>query len=809
MAAHRFGVGVCFLVAGLSLNAATVSTPVAAPAGGKFNNATRVSLTCGTGQADSRYTFDGSEPTTSSKRYASAIDIVAPTILKVRAFKSGMTASASTSAKFEFVVATPTLSRAGGWFIGSVETRPSSKTDAATLRYTTDGSEPNASSKRYLGLTNFTFREKTTFKVKGFADNYVASPTASATYTPAIVVLLHGLNSDVSTWATLMYNVMMPRGADCPVATLTGNTPKANCYRYNFQSKVVAGTTWANGDGETFSELGTEVKTIVDRIAKANDPSLIVLVGHSRGGLAARAYVQSIPFVSTTPYKLALLTVGTPHAGSPLGRVKWWIDDNNKKYSVGNAPFKFLYSPSTGYLATWHSKATPTSARTPATWALNANVSALVRVSAFGEIVSGGLRLGENVYLRLNVFDGANLASWPLGIGKDELPKMKDYVFLDLPGDWGTDGDGVVPVAAQKLEAISGLPKSFSTLQTKLSRVAHVDETSEAAAILSILEKMLVVVPMPSTALRAPNNGADAEQSAFERQVSASAERLAEASSQALITEFQAAIEGEDRATLAVVSELLIRRGVDDTATVTAIRSAATVRGFPVTAELATVLGRIATPAAVSVLVDMLDRGDAHELVRMRAAQATAHLGTWVRASDAIAVSAVLMSALERARDDVAFSAFATGLADVGTRDGAVWLWQYSRTGVETRKDLAAAALQGPARSGDVISVLADELRVDPSLQSESSARAGQILSTIVSPESTRALLRWSRDTSPEQFALHGVPWLSNLRDRESFELVTEASESPELPVDRRAILQRVSRDRAREIEPHEVIATP
>ncbi|GEM_PF-3746283 len=70
-----------------------VSTPIASLASGTYTNFNNVTLSCTTAGATIRYTTNGSNPTSSSKKYSGAIKISSTTTLKAKAFKPGMTES--------------------------------------------------------------------------------------------------------------------------------------------------------------------------------------------------------------------------------------------------------------------------------------------------------------------------------------------------------------------------------------------------------------------------------------------------------------------------------------------------------------------------------------------------------------------------------------------------------------------------------------------------------------------------------------------------------------------------------------------
>lgn len=83
-------------------------------------------------------------------------------------------------------VATPMFDPPSGYFVQPVSVAISTTTPNATIRYTTNGSEPTATSTLYTAPIQVT--ATTTIKAKGFATGLVASVTATATYSFATVV---------------------------------------------------------------------------------------------------------------------------------------------------------------------------------------------------------------------------------------------------------------------------------------------------------------------------------------------------------------------------------------------------------------------------------------------------------------------------------------------------------------------------------------------------------------------------------------------------------------------------------------------
>ena len=85
-------------------------------------------------------------------------------------------------------VATPTFNPAGGTYYEPQSVTISCATQGATIYYTTDGNEPIENSQQYSIGTSLNISETTTLKAKAFKSGYIASPTATATYTfPSVV----------------------------------------------------------------------------------------------------------------------------------------------------------------------------------------------------------------------------------------------------------------------------------------------------------------------------------------------------------------------------------------------------------------------------------------------------------------------------------------------------------------------------------------------------------------------------------------------------------------------------------------------
>lgn len=320
-----------------------------------------------------------------------------------------------------------------------------------------------------------------------------------------ITLFLHGLNSDSDTWDQLNKDAYSGQCQKIWAGAIVEDyVPQAPCYLYTFSGRRdESGDFWPNGDGATFEDLGKEVGIVVDWIRSRHNLKVLILAGHSRGGLAARAYLQSSELMQRLLFRVGLVTIGTPHLGSPFGRVRSWLSAFGKKLSdehcgwMPESKLRFAFAPSTGYLATAHNAFKVPSLDAPVSKAirdLNARAAVLSnRVDLFGEIRSNLTKFGEN----LGDFPGDNReavldASTLIGcIAKDDAEKQTilDYIQLNIPETWLNEGDGIVPFESQQILKVTGVRGTVWYIDLK-TKTSHVDETSRTASIKSVIDKV-------------------------------------------------------------------------------------------------------------------------------------------------------------------------------------------------------------------------------------------------------------------------------------------------------------------------------
>ena len=162
-----------------ALHKTWVWKPTISPAGGVYSSPQSVTIQCATPDAIIHYTTDGSDPSSSSPVYAGSIIVSVMTTVKAIASKTGITDSDIASETYTFIT-TPTFSPSGGTYSSPQNVALSCSTIGATIRYTTDGSEPSSSSAVYS--SPIPISSTTKIKAKAFM-NGLAGGTATATYT--------------------------------------------------------------------------------------------------------------------------------------------------------------------------------------------------------------------------------------------------------------------------------------------------------------------------------------------------------------------------------------------------------------------------------------------------------------------------------------------------------------------------------------------------------------------------------------------------------------------------------------------------
>ncbi|MBM4103936.1 MAG: hypothetical protein FJ263_07780 [Planctomycetes bacterium] len=160
-----------------------VATPAFSVSGGTYNTEKYVTITCATPGATIHYTINGVDPTENDPVIASggSIYVDRSMTLKAKAWKGNMTSSSIKSATYSLVVSKPTFSVTGGTYSTEKYVIITCATPGATIRYTTDGSDPNTGAI-YDPNIPVVIDHSLTLKAKAWKGNMTPSSIQSATY---------------------------------------------------------------------------------------------------------------------------------------------------------------------------------------------------------------------------------------------------------------------------------------------------------------------------------------------------------------------------------------------------------------------------------------------------------------------------------------------------------------------------------------------------------------------------------------------------------------------------------------------------
>jgi pimeloyl-ACP methyl ester carboxylesterase len=332
------------------------------------------------------------------------------------------------------------------------------------------------------------------------------------------MLLLHGLASEPSTWDSMINDDSFFNGQcqtlstdNKPLAVMGANNDGISCFNLEFGSldrgtafsaagldnKPCVPTTGCNGDYTTFEGLGFEVEAAITRITEhLGQDTEIFMLGHSRGGLAARSYLQNAQTKNKSLVK-GFATTGTPHQGSPLGRFYKYMHDNCIPESVyrqdgskcednweviellnGTRTYfgvinvdeyqMDLQAPSIDFLSPDSSSVT----------SLNNDLSGLTNLITGALIYEGtkfGL-LGKDVKLWFDY----DLYQYQSGVGDHPHPDTLRYIENGQTRA-SFIGDGIVPSYSQKLSLLlenEGIVVTKQGINTATD-ILHTEETSK------------------------------------------------------------------------------------------------------------------------------------------------------------------------------------------------------------------------------------------------------------------------------------------------------------------------------------------
>lgn len=204
-----------------------------------------ISTTTNTLGAVIRYTTDGNEPGENSPIYSQPIPLGLNSVteIKVKAFKTGWTSSPTYSAVYTITgqvnIAGVSINPASGTYqtLQTITTTGSLLPSDAVLRYTTDGTDPVATSPLFSSL-NPPLNSTLNIKIRGFKTNWIPSAVISANYifTGQVVLSTPMFTPAAGTYNTTtsvsLNTLTVPAGATLRY-TLNGSDPTESSPAYS------------------------------------------------------------------------------------------------------------------------------------------------------------------------------------------------------------------------------------------------------------------------------------------------------------------------------------------------------------------------------------------------------------------------------------------------------------------------------------------------------------------------------------------------------------------------------------------------
>jgi alpha-tubulin suppressor-like RCC1 family protein len=273
----------------------SLPAPTIAPASGTYMTTQTVTMSSAVSGATVRYTTDGTDPTPSSTAYASPITVDASTTVKAIAFRSGWTNSSATTRSYTLKVVAPTFTPSGGGFGSAQSVVMATTTPSATIRYTTNGTEPTASSPVYS--TAVSVSTTGTLKAVASRAGWIDSDSAAASFwfTQGTATAPTFTPAAGSYVAPVFVRIVTATTGAVVRYTLDGSDPTLASALYQWPIRVDATTTVkarAYKDSYTPSAVGSAAYAL-DAAGAVDTPLIVPAGGFFDGGVTATVSVQA------------------------------------------------------------------------------------------------------------------------------------------------------------------------------------------------------------------------------------------------------------------------------------------------------------------------------------------------------------------------------------------------------------------------------------------------------------------------------------------------------------------------------------
>jgi uncharacterized delta-60 repeat protein len=350
-----------------------VATPVINPAGGTYNSDQNVSITCSTGGATIRYTTDGSAPNGSSTVYSTPIQVAGHgtnTTVKAFAIKAGMLDSSIKTESFSIQydqVATPVINPAGGSYNCDQSVTLTCTTAGATIRYTTDGTDPNGSSSVYgsaipLAGHGVSVTMKAYATKAGMLDSSIKTEIYSVRYSTITSITssttngIYGSGSNINVTIAFSAPVTLS-GGTLDITLDTGAVVKIAA----FGPAGSATGVYSVGSGESSNDLDSTGITLSGGTLRDNNnydaivalPSTTIKNGSDIIVDGIKPVITAFTLTSGSPTTSHFLAFNLNGSDSGVGITHWMVNETGTKPGAGDAGWVSVkpdtYKSSPGY----------------------------------------------------------------------------------------------------------------------------------------------------------------------------------------------------------------------------------------------------------------------------------------------------------------------------------------------------------------------------------------------------------------------------------------------------------------------------
>ena len=313
---------------------ATVATPTANPGAGTYTAAQSVTLSTTTEGATIYYTTDGTDPTTSSTEYSSAISISATTTLKAFAVKDGMTDSDVLTAAYtiNLPVSIPELT-VGKWSDGNITTAggeqwfkftTAESQTSAYIHFMPTGTLNGAYVQLYANNQTTTVGDRATLS-SGISSYFSRTVTAGTEYYIKVTPSSSTNNKGTYKIGVVSASLTIPSFTSLPTATTSAATLTANTWTADQTISAANTEQWfkfTSASSETsqyiFCEPGS-LQSLYAQVYKSDGTSVGnnqtftgTSLSASRTVTASTDYYIMVYSYSTGTYKIGVNSTSTP-----------------------------------------------------------------------------------------------------------------------------------------------------------------------------------------------------------------------------------------------------------------------------------------------------------------------------------------------------------------------------------------------------------------------------------------------------------------------------------------------------------------